>query len=111
MLFWLASAALGYYWAGLAKVINDFGATPMNRPLYASGPNPWVTTYALLLWPRHTPGGTAVISIVVHSLMAALLLWGLSYIIDDLVIRVCIGFGLLVALTIPYLIRARGNSA
>ena len=99
MEFWLSCAALGYYWAGLAKVIDDFKARAMDRPAYASGRNPWLMIYALLVWPRHTP--RPIIPFVVHLLMAAVPMWGLSYIIDELAIRVCIGFGLLVLLTIP----------
>lgn len=107
MLFWLACVALGYYWAGLAKVISDFGAESLDRPSYAISQNPWVTLYALLVWPRHTQGRTAIISLIIHSLIAALPLWGLSYVIDELAFRVCIGFGLLVAFTVPYLVRVR----
>lgn len=102
-MFWSVAMILGYFFIGIAKVVEGFNVSPADRPAYAKSRDPVQVVQALFLWPRYVPMPWAALT--AHVLIVAAILWGLGYFIDDLFVRAGVVVGMLAIVLSWYTIR------
>jgi hypothetical protein len=101
--FWSIAMILGYFFIGIAKVVEEVSASPADRPEHGKNRDLFQAAHMLVLWPRYVPMPWAALT--AHVLVVAAILWGLGYFVDDLFVRAGIVVGMLIVVLSWYLIR------
>lgn len=94
LVFWSIAMILGYFFIGIAKVVEELIAAPGDKPEQRKNRSLLETAHLLVLWPRHVPMPWAALT--AHVLVVAAVLWGLSYFVGDLFVRAGIVVGLFI---------------
>lgn len=102
-MFWSIAMILGYFFIGIAKVVEALNAAPDDKSGHGGSRNLLQVAHLLVLWPRHVPMPWAALS--AHVLIVAAILWGLGYFVSDLLVRAGIVVVLLVVALSWYLVR------
>lgn len=102
-MFWSIAMILGYFFIGIAKVVEELNAPPDDRPGRRKDRNLLQAAHLLVLWPRHVPMPWAALT--AHVLVVAAVLWGLGYFVSDLFVRAGIVVGMLVVVLSWFVVR------
>ncbi len=94
LVFWSIAMILGYFFIGIAKVVEELNAAPGDKPEQRKNRSLLEAAHLLVLWPRHVPMPWAALT--AHVLVVAAVLWGLSYFVGDLFVRAGIVVGLFI---------------
>ncbi len=102
-MFWSIAMILGYFFIGIAKVVEELNASPDDKPGSRKNQNLLQAAHLLVLWPRYVPMPWAALT--AHVLIVAAVLWGLGYFVGDLFVRAGIVAGLFVVVLSWFVIR------
>ncbi len=76
LVFWSIAMILGYFFIGIAKVVEEVNASPADRPGHGKNRDLFQAAHMLVLWPRYVPMPWAALT--AHVLVVAARLVGLG---------------------------------